>query len=102
MTVKELLTSARDLIAEPEHWTQSDYAKNKDGERCSAFSEHVFSFCALGALFRVGDDAPVLVNEQARLLLAANMRQDIAGFNDMSTHQEVIAAFDAAIAEAQS
>lgn len=83
---KRLLMEARKLIASPDHWCQGSY-NTKGGRRC-----------AVGALAAIdGGD----IDQSYELLLAEMGGGAVSAFNDTHTHEEVIAAFDRAIAAAR-
>lgn len=92
MTPAEHLRAARALIDTPERWAQHAYnVQNPDGTRC---------YCMLGALDQVKLDH----NETCAFLYAAIGMISIALWNDAPnrTHNEVMAAFDRAIALAEA
>jgi hypothetical protein len=96
MTPLETLKAARDLISDPARWTQGTYARNEIGARTRDFEDASVSFSALGALRRVH------MPPSAVALLVKQLPEgieNIDAFNDTHTHAEVIALFDAAIAE---
>jgi len=95
----EVLTEARDLIADPAHWTQGWFARDMFGGSVDARSPSAACFCTLGAFGRAlgrhfMDVTGHPAVERLRSLLP---RQDIARFNDTHSHADVIAAFDHAI-----
>ncbi len=102
-TLREKLTEARELISDPENWTQGCFARDKDGEEVAAFLTNATCWCAWGALKYVYDAVPTMgyvgINHPALLAL----KETIAGgvglgdFNDRSDHHEVLAMFDKAI-----
>lgn len=102
-TTKQVLIDARELIANPMHWTQHDFAKDADGKPVAMHTAiggnagGAVCWCSLGALIKVtaGELSPEFVN--ARFQLRRFMELDIARFNDTRTHAEVLAAFDKAI-----
>jgi hypothetical protein len=90
-----MLYEARRLIAAPEHWVRGSYRFAGD------------SYCAAGALRAVagrpGSDAAL--KQARRLLLAIAARHgysSIEAMNDASSHRQVLAAFDEAIAAAEA
>lgn len=96
MTPLETLKAARDLISDPARWTQGWFAKNAHGENVHSFSENAVCFCALGALDRT-HNATLAIKDRLQRHLPPE--HNISSFNDTHTHAEVIALFDAAIAE---
>lgn len=88
MTAKEQLIKARAVIESPENWAKS--VRELDGRKT----------CALGALRRVGE---AVIGSPIHRALSAECADApipglIASFNDTHTHEEVLAAFDRAIA----
>lgn len=111
MTELEILRGMRELIADPEHWTQGAYAtstphrgKAPNGsaialdESVSVDSPDAKCFCLIGAWSKVTGEPQYHVPLQLLLGECIN-RSDPAAFNDTHTHEEVIAALDCAIAK---
>ena len=96
-----VLERARELISDPERWTQRAFARNSVGEATSASGPGATCWCALGAIAREegrsGSGAVRQLREGAGLH-GTGTYLGIADFNDVSTHAEVLAAFDKAIA----
>lgn len=93
-----ILTDARAVIADEEHWTQGRSARDAHGVLVSPQSDKARRWCMSGAMIKAGttgDDS----SEWGAL------KRQCAGvvpiFNDTHTHEEVLAAFDRAIAEEQ-
>lgn len=96
MTDLEILKGMRELLAEPEHWTQGWFARDKYGMQCQPASKEAVCFCLTGASIRVsGEFKPPL---SLRILLPEHMFD----FNDRHSHAEVIAKLDEAIALEES
>lgn len=101
LTVKEQLTAAKTLIADPKHWVKGEIARNDDGERVEPDDAKAVCFCSLGALCRVTNDIHPAVS-----LLCRHMPERFAGFltgyNDhhSTTHADVMNLFDKAIESA--
>lgn len=55
MLPSETLTKAADLLTPEGKWTQGAYARGKSGRSVHEHSPSAVCFCALGALWRVGD-----------------------------------------------
>lgn len=96
-TDKQLLIEGRALISDPAKWTQHFFAKNTYGFCVDENSEDAVCFCSWGALSHVqghfvDDDA------SAFSILKQAMGDTVANFNDTHTHEEVLAAWDKAIA----
>lgn len=96
MKTSEILTKAKELISDPENWIKENYHQNKNGKEC---------FCSLGAIARSegvsnfnssGTKAASILKE----VVIDDLQEDqtFAIYNDEHTHEEVMAAFDKAIA----
>ena len=94
----EDLKAARELIAKG--WTQSMSARDVSGEPVRPTSPRAVCFCTLGALNRATDDELARSDNCMRLLRIAIGCLFIHEWNDAHgrTQEEVLAAFDKAIA----
>ena len=101
---REILTTARALIATPDKWTQGAYRRDAAGEMCKP--ENAVCWCAVGALADIinspnlTEDDELRIFEEARHAIEkANQITTLESFNDAPnrTHAEVLAAFDRAI-----
>lgn len=106
-TEASVLQDARDLIADPDHWTQGYGARTAEGYNIHPTSFGATSFCAVGAVNRVTGGKPNLMEPALTSLRAAVLEGAPSGartsgpittFNDNHTHAEVLAMFDRAIA----
>jgi hypothetical protein len=84
-----VLTLTRAILTDPKKWTQGGYGHPDDAQ------------CASGALSSTSSKAGYPYYFQAYEILRGHMNGGIPTFNDTHTHAEVLAAFDAAIAEAR-
>ena len=100
MTPLETLRAARDLISDPARWTQDELARDADGEEICPTEELAVCYCSFGAIQRF--------TKENEMTDADNHLQDVClrlfgisviELNDTHTHAEVLALFDAAIAE---
>ena len=103
MTTVELLTASRDLISEPERWTQDAYARDIHGEPTDAVGDGAVCWCATGALWSAGHDHNGkhfydLYEDAVGELTQAAGRKSLVLYNDGHTHNQVLALFDEAIA----
>ncbi len=107
MTPAEILQAARDLLSDPKRWTQGIFARRENGSTCSTFAPEAFSFCSRGALIKVRpDDAVFQSYAEAYAFLEKCVpevyvgTEPVAHWNDHpdTTHAEVLAVFDKAIA----
>ena len=102
----ETLRAARALIDAPEKWTRGFYARDTHGVLVYPTSRDAVCFCIQGALRRVvASDGFTRLTEDAenaisRALLRSNWEMNPPDFNDdpETTHADVLAAFDCAIA----
>lgn len=100
-TPAETLRQARDLIADPAHWTQRTSARDAAATPVPVASPDAKSFCTLGAVDRAaGFDPHDFYTATAFFYQVIGSGESIAQFNDGHTHAEVIALFDAAIEKA--
>lgn len=99
MTPLETLKAARDLISDPARWTQGWLARDASKNVSYIGAENAACWCSMGALFHV--DGPYRPNSDLaiKLLSAAIGGKSVVRYNDTHTHAEVLALFDAAIAE---
>jgi hypothetical protein len=111
MTSLETLKAARQLITDPAKWTKIRLAKNSEGLAVNVHDPSAVCFCSMGALLVVsGMYLSDVVIAKASNALDNNLPKDFVetfnhevcsftDFNDTHTHAEVLALFDAAIAE---
>ncbi len=93
-----VLTRARELIGDEQHWCRRTYARGWRGLPVPVQSSAAHRFCAVGALLRAGRELGLSV-EDARNALEWQTIRPIQDWNDdpARTHHEVMAAFDAAV-----
>lgn len=105
MKTSEFLIKAKSLIADPENWTQEDYARDSKGDGCFWNEPQATCFCSIGALYKVGGlekrtyQLPYNVKQSCDLL-KQQMEGYVPAFNDSHTHEQVMQAWDRAIAQA--
>ena len=98
MTTKEVLTQARDLIADKDAWTQGSLAADNDGRAVDPKDRSAVSWCAEGAIERVVPRRGTKLERDAGALLrGASGRVCASAFNDSKPHRSVIALFNRAI-----
>lgn len=100
----KIIKDARALITDPANWTQGEYAKDRQGDKCDPMSSKAICFCALGAIQKAGqlesdDNLPADWLEHSISKIKPQIIS-VNRFNDNHTHEEVLAVFDAAIAAA--
>ena len=108
LTKKEILLEARQLLSDPSRWTKGAPARNAQLETVGSTSEAAFCFCAIGAIRRTlwvnpgrdTEERRELEDVASQALRESIGRPDISRWNDdpARTHEEVLAAFDRAIA----
>ena len=103
MKPSEILLAAKEKINTPEKWTQGELAKNARGEKVPRYSETAVCWCSLGAICAVAESETAKVESRAESSLRQVVIQRIDIWNDdpERTHEEVMNAFDKAIALAQ-
>lgn len=99
MTPLETLKAARLLITDPAKWTQGEYARDADGNEVRAWSEDATCFCAYGAIQRVTEHEDSEADFFLMKTCIDKFQLEVITLNDTHTHAEVLALFDAAIAE---
>ena len=102
MKPSELLIKAKAVIADPKHWTQDVYAKDAEGRATKTLSPDAACWCSLGALEKVapGEDTHSTRSAAAGYLLNVSIECGYTGipdFNDNSSHEAVMKAWDKAI-----
>lgn len=102
MSVVDDLKAARELIADPNHWTKGSFARDASGQTCSPTSEFAVCWCASGALRKVEgcqlDDLPVAWDYLSTCVPGGS----VAAFNDGARlHAAVLKMYDKAIALAE-
>jgi hypothetical protein len=97
-TPLEALVAARTLISDPGRWAQGTYAKDTNGRSVWPDSAEACCWCSVGALNRT--HASTQIRVEAAHALGETVKQSVVDFNDRieTTHADVLAAFDAAIA----
>jgi hypothetical protein len=100
MTPLETLKAARQLISHPAKWTQGEFARDIDGDASGVLVARAHCFCALGAIEKAyGSCAWTEADDAISRVCRRKFGQEVGHFNDTHTHAEVLALFDAAIAE---
>jgi hypothetical protein len=92
-----VLTRARELIGDEQHWCRRTYARGWRGLPVPVQSSAAHRFCAVGALLRAGRELGLPV-EDARNALEWQTVRPVQDWNNdpQRTHADVIATFDAA------
>jgi len=117
-SLKDVLSAARDLIADQAHWTRGDWAENSEsGSLRGAMHPDACMFCALGAVGRamsydvndvmpIGEYPKVFAEATKQLSRFINGKKTrvpedpvwaVTQFNDSSEHEDVLKLFDMAI-----
>lgn len=99
MKPKEILIAARAKIENPENWTQGSYSRNIDGVTIdSPKSKAAVCWCSRGAIIAISETYEDEDLAMSHLRNAIESKYPtVVGFNDSSTHVEVLSAFDRAI-----
>lgn len=99
MNTLEVLIAARKLIEKPENWCKGAYARTARDYEVGPKEATATKWCVFGAVWKVADDPNGIAASNARWAL--NEQADGAVLlNDTTstTHADVLAAFDRAIA----
>lgn len=106
MKTSEILTQAKQLISDPDHWTTGWYARDSAGEKIHPTQNGATCFCSMGAVYRVVGhcaQAPESTSAFSALASAIDPQKHngyyncIPVFNDFATHKEVMEMWDTAI-----
>lgn len=102
-SLSDQLKAAKALIDTPEKWTKGAFARDRDGDDVyETDGDTAVCWCAVGAINKAfGCHAGLTVVQALYAALPADF-QLVASFNDHpdTTHADVMALFDRAIAEA--
>lgn len=105
----EILKAARELISDPAHWLQNDFAADAAGIETESGMPDAVCFCAYGALNRVThtpDGMSIHLDGKLPRDVAIRTLIDVIGgrephalaeFNDEHSHAEILSVFDKAI-----
>jgi len=99
-----ILSRARALLANEHHWCRGSLVEGRRNIRAQGGAPvAVRRYCALGAIMQAGCELG-LGSEGAAAALRSQICRPIEDWNDhpLRTHADVIAAFDATIAEVSS
>lgn len=109
MNATETLIAAKALIDTPEKWTTGSYSRDENNNCLpDIFDPAACKFCSLGAIERVSpEESKWMPNSFAYLArcflnkaidsISRHAASTIVRFNDNSTHEQVMKAFDKAI-----
>lgn len=107
MKISEILKKARTFISKKSAWHKGCMVRDSRGERVGLYDRAAASWCALGAVWTVGD-YPTLKNTAINLLRDTIPKsfgsRSVSEFNDYkkTTHEDVMRWFDRAIKRAES
>lgn len=108
--VYEVLDKAVELLSDPARWTTGWWAISRDGMRTQVLSENACRFCTLGAIGKVmGIDGEWSERTNHYGKVGAFLQRDylyagfgdVAGFNDQSSHEQVVNRLKIAAANAR-
>ncbi len=106
MNIIEILKAARDLISDPEHWTQHVMAKSREKMVTDALGPDAHCFCASGAIMRqtaAPEKDRIAAIRALNAGIPASFPQEhcqmtrVIQYNDLQSHSEVMAMFDVTI-----
>ena len=99
----EILTQARELLAQPGKWTRQAFARDAAGEEMHGHEPSAVQFCAIGAIERVTGQRHRTCAEPPVTALRETIRGMVVGFNDsQSTVEPVLDVFDRTIARLEA
>lgn len=101
MTIKTDLQQMRDLLADPQRWTQRYCGRDANGEAVTVPADEAVCFCLMGAIFQTqGTDSSQHICEIEDHLNDSPLLEGVSyvRFNDTHTHAEVLALLDERIA----
>ncbi len=112
MSELEVLKSARKIIENADNWTQGVLARKADNSNCKVADAEACKFCMVGAVLKAADIGEPTLAEPNKYLFYDQLyrrlsqylgvadadRMYLGKFNDESKHEDVLAAFDRAIA----
>lgn len=104
----DILKRARALLTPPGAWTQTAFARDRDGEPINADSEAAISWCSAGALeASKGGKTRWRAQNHLKSAISTSERSFVSEWSVLTwndnpdrTQKEVLAAFDKAIAMA--
>ena len=103
MSVNQLLIKAKEVISKPENWTKGEFARLEDGTACNLRRSDAKCFCTLGAIIKIADKERYSnrdkIDAVAEIAKFSPDYRCVPDWNDseMTTHANVMAAFDKAI-----
>lgn len=95
--VLDVLKAGRELIADPERWTQGTYARDADGNRVYYDSPAAVCWCSQGAVLKFEPNVR-RAYEVVSVLGRVTPGRNLVLYQDLHTHAETLAVWDAAIA----
>jgi hypothetical protein len=103
VTPLEALKAARAKIEKPENWTKCTFARDRCGIPVSSISGYAVCWCSGGAVLSATKSGPIQAAVIAMNYLDYVTDGNFVSFNDAPKrkHEEVLAAFDKAIALAE-
>lgn len=103
MTTVEILRAARKLIERPDAWIQGKYARNQAGDPVNPNDPDACKFCGNGAIIRARGSVILRSAGFAAFALDRAIGASFIPWQDAPgrTHDEVLHAFDRAIALAE-
>lgn len=102
MKPSELLIKAKAVIADPEHWTKGWYAQDAKGRSTGPAKSNAVCWCSAGALKKVAHEESTYSTRFAAAKYLVEVAAEfgysgIPDFNDNSSHETVMQAWDKAI-----
>lgn len=93
----ETLRRAKALIQDKSRWCQRDYAKTANGANVLSASPEAFSFCAMGAVYRVDGKTYTSADDALHSASWCLYGAPPSGVNDDLGHAAVMKMYSAAL-----
>lgn len=94
-TVADVVREVRNLLADPDRWTQGDFAQNAMGDAVPAWANEAVCWCLVGAIEKVCDESEDVTEYEIETALRDFSGWDpISSFNDNNPHAQVVTMLD--------
>lgn len=96
-TPVDVLSRAREIISEPEHWTQGASGRDAQGVPINVHDSRATCWCAMGAVAKAQTELKADASTGYTAYRYLDTETALWTFNDSRSHSEVLAMFDEAI-----
>lgn len=94
----EIVKKAKAQISDPQHWCKFVCARDGSGNSVGIVNNNAVSWCIVGALIKITFDSDVTPLHKMNAYCHKKHNIGLGEFNDLHTHEEVLALFDEFIA----